>query len=158
KNFEGAHYIQDAWSPREGLLIESGLRIEWNEVVRDPQIAPRFAVAFAPKWLKETKFSAGWGVYYDAISLELISRAQDQVSLATFYSPTGVPLGPVSSSFLVNDRALRSPYSHTTSFSVERKLPGGFYLRAGVMERIGRRGFTFIPRTNVDDPIGLAEA
>jgi len=158
KNFEGAHYIQDAWTPREGLMIESGLRVDWNEVVRELQVAPRFAVAWSPKRLQNTKFSAGWGVYYDAISLELISRAQDQVSLATFYSPLGVALGPVSSSFLVNDRALRSPYSQNLSFSVERKLPGGFYLRTGVIERLGRRGLTFIPQTTANDPFGLAAA
>jgi hypothetical protein len=162
KNFEGAHYIQDAWSPREGLLIESGLRLEWNEVIRAMQIAPRFAVAFAPKWLKETKFSAGWGVYYDPISLDLISRAQEQVSLATFYSPQGVPTGPVASTFLVDDHVLRSPYSHTFSVSVERKLPGSFYLKSGVMQRLGHRGMTFMPRAVVpgaiDDPVGLAEA
>jgi hypothetical protein len=147
KNFEGAQYIQDAWTPRDGLLIEAGLRAEWNEIVRDLEIAPRFAVAWAPKRLADTKFSAGWGVYYDSISLDLVSRHQEQISLATFYSPDGAPLGPVTTSFLVDDRRLRAPYSHTASFSVERKLPGGFYLRSGVMRRTGHRGFTFMPQS-----------
>ena len=75
KNFEGAQYIQDAWSIRDGLLIEAGLRAEWNEIVRDLEVAPRVAVAWAPSGCADTKFSAGWGVYYDSISLDLISRA-----------------------------------------------------------------------------------
>ena len=111
--------------------------------MRDLEVAPRLAVAWAPKRLPDTKFSAGWGVYYDSISLDIISRQQEQISLATFYSPAGVLLGPVATSFLVNDQSLRAPYSHTASFSVERKLPGGFYLRSGVMRRAGHRGFTF---------------
>ncbi len=158
KNFEGAHYIQDAWSPRDGLLIEAGVRAEWNEIVRDFQVAPRFAVAWAPKRLADTKLSAGWGVYYDSISLDTISRDQEQISLATFYPPGGAAIGPLATSFLVNDRALSSPYSRTLSLAVERKLPGGFYLRSGMMQRTGHRGLTFVPRSVVDDPIALAGA
>ena len=52
KNFEGAQYMQDAWSLRDGLLVEAGLRAEWNEIVRDLEVAPRFAVAWAPKRLR----------------------------------------------------------------------------------------------------------
>jgi hypothetical protein len=158
KNFAGAYYAQDAWSPRDGLLFESGLRVEWNEIVRDLQVAPRLAVAWAPKRLADTKFSAGWGVYYDSINLELVSREQEQTSLATFYPPSGSPIGPLATSFLVNDRALRAPFAHTLSFSVERKLWGGYYLRSGTMERIGRRGLTFVPQTAADDALGLAGA
>jgi outer membrane receptor protein involved in Fe transport len=80
KNFESAQYIQDRWTPREGLLLEAGLRTEWNEIVRDLEVAPRFSMAWAPGFLRNTKFSAGWGVYYDAISLGLVTRQQDQVS------------------------------------------------------------------------------
>jgi len=89
KNLEAAQYIQDHWTPRDGLTFEAGIRTEWNEVVRDLEIAPRFAVAWAPKQLKDTKFSAGWGIYYDAISLATITRQQDQESFSTFYLADG---------------------------------------------------------------------
>jgi hypothetical protein len=147
KNFEGAHYIQDAWSPRDGLLIEAGVRAEWNEIVRDLQISPRLAAAWSPKQLADTKFSAGWGVYYDSINLDIVSREQEQVSMATFYSRAGEPLGPVATNFLVNDRSLRGPFAHTLSLAVERKLPGGLYLRSGLMQRNGRHGLTFMPQS-----------
>jgi hypothetical protein len=146
KNFEGAQYVQDSWSLREGLTVEAGIRAEWNEIVRDLEVAPRLAVAWAPRRLPDTKFSAGWGMYYDAIPLDIISSRQDQISLATFYSPAGAVMGPVTTSFLVNERSLRTPWADTASFTVERKLPGGFYLRSGVMHRAGHRGFTFLPQ------------
>ena len=41
KNLEAAQYVQDHWTPREGLAIEGGVRTEWNEVVRDLEVAPR---------------------------------------------------------------------------------------------------------------------
>ena len=90
------------------------------------ETAPRLGAAWSPKALRGTKFSAGWGIYYDAISLDLISQPQDQVSLSTFYLPGGVVQGPVTTSFVVNQSALRAPFSRTASFSVERELPHAF--------------------------------
>jgi len=143
KNFEGAEYVQDSWTPRDGVLIQVGLRTEWNEIVRDIEVAPRFAVAWAPGFLRNTKFSAGWGVYYDAISLGLLTRQQDQVSLSTFFPPGGGMLGPVQTSFLLNERTLEAPYYRSASLSVEQKLPFQFYGKAGYIHRAGSRGFVF---------------
>ncbi len=40
-NFEEAQYIQDHWAIRENLTLEAGVRAEWNQIVRDLEIAPR---------------------------------------------------------------------------------------------------------------------
>jgi hypothetical protein len=143
KNFESAQYIQDHWTPREGLAVDAGLRLEWNEIVRDLEAAPRVSVAWAPHGLPDTKFSAGWGVYYDAISLGTIASQQDQMSLSTFFLPGGIVHGPVPISFQVNDRALDAPYHQMASVGMERKLPFEFYARAGYTWRYGPRGFVF---------------
>jgi len=158
KNFEGAQYIQDAWSIREGLVVEAGLRAEWNEIVRDLEMEPRIAAAWSPAFLGGTKFSAGWGVYYDAISLDIVSRRPDQMSLSTFFPPDGVPLGPLTTSFVVNERELRAPYSHTTSLGAERKLPRDFYLKLGYTHRVGKRGFVFLPQAPMLAPEAGASA
>ena len=131
KNLEAAQYVQDHWTPLEGLTLEGGVRTEWNEVVRDLEVAPRVAVAWAPGRLRGTKISAGWGVYYDAISLETLAREQGQMSFSTFFLPGGVVHGPVPTSFEVNDRALSTPKYQTANLTVERKLPFDFYGRAG---------------------------
>jgi outer membrane receptor for ferrienterochelin and colicin len=90
KNFEGAQYVEDHWNLREGLSLEGGLRTEWNEIVRALEVAPRLPRPGLPHFLPDTKFSAGWGIYYDAISLNIVAQQQDQVSLSTFYLPGGV--------------------------------------------------------------------
>jgi len=145
KNFEGAYYIQDSWTPRDGLLVQAGVREEWNEIVRDLELAPRIAATWAPSSLRDTKFSAGWGRYYDSINLGSVANAQNQISLSTFYLPGGAPQGPVTTSFLVNDRTLFTPYSQNVSAAVERKLPRDFYLRSGFIHRGGNHGFAFLP-------------
>ena len=154
KNFEGAQYLEDHWIPCEGLSLEAGVRVEWNEVVRDLEVAPRLAAAWAPKFLGDTKISAGWGIYYDAISLATITRQQDQVSLATFFQPGGLASGPLETAFQVNERSLEAPYYRVAGISVERKLPRAFYLKTGYTRRAGDRGFTFAPVA--PDAAGLA--
>ena len=145
KNFEGAQYIQDAWAPRDDVVLEVGLRAEWNEIVRDLELAPRVAASWAPGRLHGTKFSAGWGIYYDAISLGMIARRPDQTSLATFYGPGGTPDGPVASTFVVSDQALAAPRFQNISLSVEHQLPHEFYLRSSYTRRAGNQGFMFAP-------------
>jgi hypothetical protein len=141
-NFEAAQYIQDHWTVRDNLTIEAGVRAEWNDIVRDLEIAPRFSFAWAPHKLGGTKFSAGYGVYYDAINLALIGRT-DETSLSTFYLPGDVVEGPVPTSFVVNDHALSTPRYQTVSAGVERKLPFAFIGKAGYTHRQTNNGFVF---------------
>ncbi len=143
KNLEAAEYVQDHWTPHEGLSLEAGVRAEWNEIVRDMEIAPRFSITWAPHRLKDTKISAGWGIYYDSISMATLAREQDQNSLSTFYLPDGTVRGPVLTSFLVNDQALRTPSYETASMEIERKLPFDFYGTAGYTWRLGDHGFVY---------------
>ena len=143
KNFEGAQYFQDHWSLREGLAAELGVRVEWNEIVRDLEVAPRLAASWAPHSLGGTKFSAGWGIYYDSIRLDLITRSQDQSSLVTLFPPPGPPVGPVTTAFQVDQQMLRTPYFRVASAAAERKIPFGFYAAAGYLRRSGTHGFTF---------------
>lgn len=156
KNFEGANYAQDHWTVREGLSVELGLRAEWNEIVRSVEMAPRISAAWAPAFLGGTKISGGWGIYYDAISLQLFTSQQDQTSYSTFYLPGGVTEGPVPTTFQIDERGLKAPYYSTASVNVERKLPFEFYGTAGYMRRAGENGFAFSP-LNPDPQAALTE-
>ena len=151
KNFEGANYLEDHWQVRDGLSVEAGVRLEWNEIVRDLEVAPRLSAAWAPANLGGLKFSAGWGVYYDAISLDTVS-SENQTSLATFYLPDGTIHGPVPTAFVVNDQTLRAPRYRTTSLSAERKLPGDFYGTLSLTRRTGADGFAFDTQTPLAGP------
>ncbi|MGH9662606.1 MAG: TonB-dependent receptor domain-containing protein [Bryobacteraceae bacterium] len=143
-NFESALYAQDRWTLREGLLLEAGLRFDWDQVVREVLVSPRLSAVWAPKVLPDTKFAAGIGVFHDALSLGAISRHLDQSSFATFYRPDGsIARGPVETAFFVDEQGLRVPRYRTVSFSVEKKLPFDLYGKAGYSRRSGRRGLSF---------------
>lgn len=152
ENFSGAHYVQDRWTVRDGLLIEGGLRTEWDQIARQLAWSPRLSFAYAPKWLRETKLAGGIGIFHDALNLGSLTLHQDQVSYSTFYSPAGTIDGvPVETAFLVNEHDLRVPRYRTVSFSVERKLPFDLYGKAAFTHKTGSRGWMFINQPGVFD-------
>src|SRR5262249_18476532 len=138
--------IEDRWAPVDGVLVEAGLRLSSDNIVGSSLLSPRFSVAYAPKWLHETKVAAGIGIFHDALNLGPFGR-QDQVSVATFFDPTGqISRGPVETAFGIDQRDLRAPHYRTVSVSVERKLPFEFYGRVAYIGKVGRRGFAFAPQ------------
>jgi hypothetical protein len=158
RNFEGAQYVQDHWTPRDNLTVEAGMRVEWNDIVREAELAPRLSAAWSPHAVKGTKFSAGVGVYHDAIDLLLAANHPDLASLATFFLPNGIVRGPAPESFQVNDRMLKTPRYTITSVGVERALPFGFYARVGYMHRQSSNAFQFVAPGTVFTPMSFSGA
>ncbi|HKD05325.1 MAG TPA: carboxypeptidase regulatory-like domain-containing protein [Bryobacteraceae bacterium] len=143
-NIEVYGYALDRWNPRQDLTIDAGFRTQWDEYTRGAPPAPRVAAAWSPKWLGGTKISGGWGLFYNAITLNMLALSQEQTSLTTFYSPGGLPVGaPVASSYVLTPQALRLPKFSIASITAERRLPWGVYGRANLIVRDGSRGFTF---------------
>jgi hypothetical protein len=143
-NVEAYGYALDRWTPVESLLIEAGFRTQWDEYAGGAPIAPRFAAAWAPKWASRTKFSGGWGVFYDAITLNQLALTQEQISLTTLYGPGDVVTGtPIETRFVLKAQDLRLPRYVLASFTAEQRLPWGLFGKFTLMSREGSRGFTF---------------
>ena len=151
-NFESVLYGDDRWTLREGLVVELGLRADYDQLVRNLLLSPRFSSAWAPAWAMDTKIAAGFGVFNDPLSLGMLTRHQDQVSVATFYSRDGLVMrGPVETGFRVNEQALDVPRARMWSLTIERKLPLGLYGKAGYLRRSGWKGFIYVePRLDPD--------
>ena len=150
KNFEAALYLQDSWTPRAGLLVEAGLRADWDQLVRDPLVSPRVAVAWAPAWAGGTKLSAGFGLFHDALTLRTLSQHLDQRSVSLFYNRDGrLAAGPLETFFVVDESRLRAPRYRNFSMSAERSFGGGFHARLNYLNKRGRRGFTFLPLESI---------
>ncbi len=148
-NAEGGGYLQDRWSPTERVLVEVGLRADWDQIIREPVLSPRLAMTFSPSrgfgTGGDTKFSAGVGLFYDATNLGLVTRQLDQHRFDTFYAPDGVtPVrGPLETFFQVSEATLKVPYAFNWSLGFEQKLPLELYLRANFVQRRTHRGFVF---------------
>jgi hypothetical protein len=143
-NSEAYAYALDRWSPTETLVIEGGLRSQWDQYAGAAPVAPRLASSWSPKWAGGAKFSAGWGIFYDAITLDMLALSQEQTSISTFYGTTGAVTGvPIETQFLLKRENLRLPRFAITSFSAEKKLPWEVYGKVNLISREGSRGFAF---------------
>jgi hypothetical protein len=137
-------YGVDRWTPLESLVLEGGFRLQWDEYTGGTVAAPRLAAAWSPKWSGGARFSAGWGIFYDDITLNMLALSQEQTSISTFYGPTGEPIGvPIETQFVLKPQNLRLPRFTLTSVSAERKLAWGIYGKVNLLSRDGSRGFTF---------------
>ncbi len=144
-NSEVYGYAVDRWNPMDSLTVELGLRTQWDRYSQGAPPAPRLASAYAPKWLHGVKVSAGWGVFYDPLRLDVIALSQEQTSLTTFYNPDGSVAGiPVRSQFVLRPSALRLPKFTLSSMGFERRLPFDFYGKVNLTAREGSRGVAFL--------------
>lgn len=152
-NLEAAAYLQDSWRVRPGLLIEAGLRQDWDRIVGRNSFGPRLGVAWSPARLESVKLSAGFGVIYDAASLRVFSRPLDQYSLTTYYDRQGRPYhGPAITIFDIEAAPLARPRYHNWNLAFEQRLAAGVYLRTGYLRRRGRDGFTYENVLGYGDP------
>lgn len=144
-NAQTGVFIQDRWAPQARLLIESGVRMDWDQITRDPVFGPRVAATYMLDQNAGTKLSAGIGLYYSATNLELISRPAAGRRLDYFYAPDGMTqLGPpVLTQFFVNRATLKQPRTLNWSLGLERKLPHSVYMRFDFVEKRAERNLLY---------------
>jgi hypothetical protein len=145
-NFESSGYAQDRWSLSDRLLLEPGMRFDWDDVVRDFLVSPRLAFSYLLSRSGETKLSGGVGLYGDATNLDLLTRSLNGERTDFFYGNTGQTLiqPPVVTSFVVDERMLKIPRFANWSLGVERKMPHSVYFQLRFLEKRGRDGWTFV--------------
>lgn len=144
-NFETSSYVQDSWRARPSLLIETGLRSDWDRILRNWNWSPRAGFAWSPKWFENTKVSGGYAITYDATNLRMITRPFDQYLLTTYFTPSGdpLPVPPGASVFTNDSRRLRSPRYQNWNAGVEHRLPFGLFSRVSYLRKRGSAGLTY---------------
>ncbi len=144
-NLESSAYLQDRWSPASRLIIEAGLRLDSDQVVRDLLLSPRFSGTYLLTRHGETKLTGGAGFFHDATRLDFIVRPQQGERVDEFYDATGrfLALPPALTRFQVNDATLHAPRFLNWSLGVERRLPGQVHTKFEFLEKAGRDGFNF---------------
>jgi hypothetical protein len=138
-NFETSVYLEDKWSPGERLLVQPGVRFDWDEIIRRPLFSPRIAGTYMLGADHGTKISAGIGRYYERTHLDYLARALTGPRIDTYYDATGSTptAAPLVTNFLVNQPSLREPRFLNWSVAVEQKFPLEIY---GMVEYLQKRG------------------
>ena len=155
-NTEFAWFLQDTWKPHPRLLLELGVRQDWDRIVGDWAASPRFSINWSPPGWDDTKISGGYGIVYDATNLRAFTRHLDQHTLTTVFDTNGSPQeGPLVTLFEEEPRGLRAPRYENWSLGLEQRLPAGFFARVDYLRKRGRDGFTFVSQA-AQDPAALA--
>ena len=146
-NLQAAVYAQDRWSPVDRLVVEAGLRIDWDAFIEDPVVAPRVGATLMLDRGGDTKLSGGVGLFYLATNLDLMSRPRTGQRFDLFYAPDGVTAlaPPTGTRFLVRDDLLKEPRSVNWSLGLERRLPRSIYVRAEYLDKHVTQALAFAP-------------
>ena len=156
-NAEVTGYAEDRWSITNRLLVEPGIRLDWDKIMRRNNVAPRLAGTYVLDNSGNTKLSAGIGIIYESTPLFLIARPFAGSRRDLFYSipnPNCTPpncvitTGPVATTFTANTATLQSPRFLNWSVGLEKKLPYAIYAKAEYLQRHGIRGFVYDTRVN----------
>ncbi len=155
-NVEIGSYLQDRWAPNSNLIVEPGLRFDWDEIIRRPCIAPRLALAWSPAKLNgATKISAGIGLYYEHTQLEYLERALAGIRNDTYFAADGVtPITPpLLTTFTANDNSLHQARALNWSIGLEQRLPKSTYLTANLIRKRVSNLFAYV---NQSGPAALS--
>jgi carboxypeptidase family protein len=158
-NFETSTYVEDRWQLTNRFLLEPGLRLDWDEVVRSPLLSPRLAGTYVLDNSGNTKISAGAGLVYDATDLILIARPQAGERQDYFFNSAGQPTdlsgtaiptpSPILSTFTVNHQNLEAPCFLNWSVALEKKLPAALFMKAEFLQRQGTHDFVYNTPNNL---------
>ncbi|NWF86046.1 MAG: TonB-dependent receptor [Bryobacteraceae bacterium] len=150
-NQEVAVYVQDSWRLRPGVLLETGIRGDWDRLLSSWSVSPRLGVSWSPARWSDTRFYAGFGRIADATSLRIFTRQMDQYSLATYLGRDGeVIRGPALNLFTIQNRGLERPLAYSVTFGGAHRWANGFMIRADCMRRRMNNGFAY--NSIVEDP------
>src|ERR1700722_19271303 len=155
-NFETGAHFQDRWLAHPGLLIEPGLRFDWDEIIRRPLFSPRLAATWSPPGTDATtKLSAGIGLYYEHAQLQYLESALAGVRYDTYYAADGVTpvTGPLETNFTVNDASLKQTRAINWSVGIQQRLPGSIYAAANFLQKRTSDGFVY---ANHEGPSALS--
>ncbi|MGA7299763.1 MAG: carboxypeptidase regulatory-like domain-containing protein [Candidatus Sulfotelmatobacter sp.] len=152
-NSEASAYAEDRWLITNRWLIEPGLRMDWDQIVRTPLFSPRLAGTYILDDEGNTKLSAGVGIIYDTTNLGLLHQPFEGTRVDYFFNPRGQPTdangnpasAPVAvpTTFEANRNTLEAPRYLNWSVGLEKKLPNAIFLKLEFIEKRGVRGFAY---------------
>lgn len=156
-NVELSGYAQDRWLVTNRLLLEAGLRLDWDEILRDALFSPRLAATYVLSQSANTKLSGGIGVFHDATPIFLFARPQAGTRTDNFYDSAGIPTAQgITSVFSINQSTLEAPRYLNWSLGLEQKLPGQVYLKAEFLQKRGTNGLAYNWMNPVDLSSGVS--
>jgi hypothetical protein len=133
-----AAFVQDWWQVHSRLLIEAGVRLEYNDAFGTGTVAPRAAATLALKADGSAALRAGIGVFPDRVPSAIDTFGQLGRQTETRYASDGVtPIGPSVTFVHTLAPDLQAPRSQTWNVEYDHRLTPRLSVRGNYLERRG---------------------
>lgn len=153
---ELSSYLVDTWRLRERLQLSLGIRGDDDRGIRASAWSPRVGFSWSPFASTNTRISGGYAITHDEVTLDMLSRPDDQVAETVQYSPTGSPLGPpVPTIFAIGNGPFELPRAANWTLNIDHRLPGRIYLTAKYLRRRATDEFAFLNMADPNAPLSL---
>lgn len=145
-NTQAGAYAQDTWSLNKFLVLQAGLRTDWDRFTQSAMLGPRASANFLPFGGDTSKITIGWGIYNAPLNLSLIGQTLDQRQIDTFFDNSGnaIAPSPVVSQFALPASGLHQPRFTTSSVGWQQKFAHSTLLTFSLLARNGYHGFAFV--------------
>lgn len=144
-NTQAGAYAQDTWSFSKFLVLQAGIRTDWDRFTQSAMAEPRVSANVLPLGDDRSKISLGWGIYDVPLNLSVISQAFDQRQIDTFYNPAGLIVqGPIVSQFALPAGGLQQPRFTNTSAGWQQKITHNTLLGLDLLARNGYHGLAYV--------------
>ncbi|HXV63276.1 MAG TPA: TonB-dependent receptor [Vicinamibacteria bacterium] len=132
-------YLQDLWRLNHRLGVELGIRYDYDDLLSDSRIVPRFAFAAALDRDGRTILRGGAGVFYDHVSLHADAFEQFQNRVETGFGAGSGSDPTIVFQHRIADEGLSSPRSVSWNLELNRELAKGLQLQVGYRHREGAK-------------------
>ena len=145
-NTQAGAYVQDTWSLSKFLVLQAGLRTDWDRFTQSAMAGPRVSANFLPFGDDTSKISIGWGIYNAPLNLSLIGQTLDQRQIDTFYDTVGNVVPPARSpaSSPCPPAGLHQPRFTIASRGWQQKFAHSTLLTLSFLARNGSHGFAYV--------------
>lgn len=136
-------FLQDSWTPTKRLVLQLGIRTDWNHITHSARGEPRIALNILPfKQEARGKLSLGWGIYDIPLNLSQIGQSYDQQQVDTLFNPNG---GPVTSSFAQPSGNLQQPYFQIAGAGWQQRFGANTVVSLELISRSQHHGLVYVP-------------
>jgi hypothetical protein len=143
-NTQAGAYAQDTWSFSKYLVLQAGIRTDWDRFTQSAMAGPRVSANILPFADDTSKISLGWGIYNAPLNLSAIAQTLDQQQIDTFYNSTGQITAQAVSQFVLPAGGLQQPRFTSISAAWQQKLRRNTLLDLKLLARNGSHGFVYV--------------
>lgn len=145
-------YLQDAWTPNRWLILQGGIRTDWDRLLHVGMAEPSVSANVMPFKDNRGKLSVGWGIYAIPVNLSVVGQTSDQQQVDTIYNydpnctVNCTPIsttGPATSRFVLPTGGFQAPYFEIASVGWQQRVGASTIVDVELLARDQHHGLVF---------------